>query len=349
MMDIDRARTRRERTFVGSACAVCEEPLEHTLRGERILQFSCTHVSHEACFYEYIKEFESQYCPTCNAPLGLDTSRGGNVLDIGKSSHLFRTVVPNGLLNFDCVRTEKLSNIVRSASVSDAATTRSTLTTPTPWDNRNHNQQAHQESLRSYQMQQQQQQQQQDHNFSRRDSRDTSSQRERIERLTTNSSRRQTSHSRQDSGNTGVASSGEYTDGQQQSTGRRHDYDVQAMESDLSPRSGAIKNPIPAPIVTVRSEFPTLNRSRQQQPLTCVVTVEVPDGHWRPDMDDLRFTPLNAQLPPEDVYSPIRSPTVNSSRSTPAESRENLDEIAEDLRLRVENWHGLEFQRYVTQ
>lgn len=85
MLDTDRSRTRRERTFVGSECAVCEEPLEHTLRGERILQFSCGHVSHEACFYEYIKEFESQYCPTCNAPLGLDTSRGGNVLDIGKT------------------------------------------------------------------------------------------------------------------------------------------------------------------------------------------------------------------------------------------------------------------------
>lgn len=84
MLDTDRSRTRRERTFVGSECAVCEEPLEHTLRGERILQFSCGHVSHEACFYEYIKEFESQYCPVCNAPLGLDTSRGGNVLDIGK-------------------------------------------------------------------------------------------------------------------------------------------------------------------------------------------------------------------------------------------------------------------------
>lgn len=84
-MTSDRSRTRRERTFVGSECAVCEEPLEHTLRGERILQFSCTHVSHEACFYEFIREFESQYCPTCNAPLHLDTSRGGNVLDIGMS------------------------------------------------------------------------------------------------------------------------------------------------------------------------------------------------------------------------------------------------------------------------
>jgi hypothetical protein len=83
-MNSDRSRSRRERTFVGSECAVCEEPLEHTLRGERILQFSCTHVSHEACFYEFIREFESQYCPTCNAPLHLDTSRGGNVLDIGE-------------------------------------------------------------------------------------------------------------------------------------------------------------------------------------------------------------------------------------------------------------------------
>lgn len=88
MLELERSRTRRERTFIGSECAVCEEPLEHTLRGERILQFSCGHVSHEACFYEYIKEFDSQYCPTCNAPLGLDTSRGGNVLDLGKSSEV---------------------------------------------------------------------------------------------------------------------------------------------------------------------------------------------------------------------------------------------------------------------
>lgn len=87
MLDMDRGRSRRDRTFVGSHCAVCEEPLEHTLRGERILQFSCSHVSHEACFYEYIKEVDSQYCPECNAPLGLDSSRGGNVLDIGSYLH----------------------------------------------------------------------------------------------------------------------------------------------------------------------------------------------------------------------------------------------------------------------
>jgi hypothetical protein len=84
VMDIERTRTRRERTFIGSECCVCEENLEYTLRGERILQLSCGHVSHEACFYEYIREFESQHCPTCDATLGLDTSRGGNVLDLGR-------------------------------------------------------------------------------------------------------------------------------------------------------------------------------------------------------------------------------------------------------------------------
>jgi hypothetical protein len=88
MMNADRSRSRRERTFVGGECAACEELLEHTLRGERVLQFSCGHVAHEACFYEYIKESdtESQYCPTCDAPLGLDTFRGGSILDLSMIS-----------------------------------------------------------------------------------------------------------------------------------------------------------------------------------------------------------------------------------------------------------------------
>lgn len=177
--------------------------------------------------------------------------------------------------------------------------------------------------------------------YSRRDSH-TSAQRDRVERLT--ASRQQ--HSRNDSGATGAGSAGEYNnEGQHHSTGRRHDYDVQAMESDLSPRQGAMKNPIPAPIVTVRSEFPTLNRSRQQQSLTCLVTVEVPDGNWRPDVEDLRHAPPVQSQPPEDIYSPVRAPSVQGSRSLPYEPQENLEEITEDLRTRVDNWHGLEFQR----
>lgn len=58
-----------------SKCAVCEDSLEHTLRGERILHFPCSHASHEACFNEYTKEFESSRCPTCNAELDLDIGK----------------------------------------------------------------------------------------------------------------------------------------------------------------------------------------------------------------------------------------------------------------------------------
>ncbi|KAJ3501722.1 hypothetical protein NM208_g16879 [Fusarium decemcellulare] len=131
----DRSRSRRERTFVGSECAVCEEPLEHTLRGERILQFSCSHVSHEACFYEFIREFESQYCPSCDAPLHLDTSRGGNVIDI-----------------------EKISNIVRSAG-SDSRSNMTPTPTATPWDNQTPRPPSVESGQRRHMQQQQQQQQ----------------------------------------------------------------------------------------------------------------------------------------------------------------------------------------------
>ncbi|KAJ5693229.1 hypothetical protein N7462_002652 [Penicillium macrosclerotiorum] len=307
-MEVDRSRTRRERTFIGSECAVCEEPLEHTLRGERVLQFSCSHVSHEACFYEYIREFESQYCPTCNAPLGLDTSRGGNVLDI-----------------------EKISNIVRSVTMSDTSTTRSGLTTPTPWEQPSSRRPPSDAGSRHNPPQS---------TYSRRDSRDTTNQRERVERLTVGSNPRQP-HSRNGSA---AGSSGDYQDGQHMSSGRRHDYDVQAMESDLSPRPGVSKNPIPAPIVTVRSEFPTMNRSRQQQSLTCLITVEVPEGNWRPDVDDLRYTPSGQSQPDEPYVG--RYGGSQDARSIQYEPAENLDEIAEDLRNRVDNWHGLEFQRF---
>lgn len=85
IVSTERSKSRRERTFVGGQCAACEELLEHTLQGERVLQFSCGHVAHEACFYEYIKDSDSQYCPTCDAPLGLDAARGGSILDLSKN------------------------------------------------------------------------------------------------------------------------------------------------------------------------------------------------------------------------------------------------------------------------
>jgi hypothetical protein len=83
VLDLDHSRNRKDKTFLGGECAVCDEQLELTLRGERILQLSCGHIAHEACFYEYLREFDAHSCPTCNAPLSLDSSRGGAVPNIG--------------------------------------------------------------------------------------------------------------------------------------------------------------------------------------------------------------------------------------------------------------------------
>ncbi|KAL8721209.1 MAG: hypothetical protein Q9225_002058 [Loekoesia sp. 1 TL-2023] len=325
MLELERSRTRRERTFIGSECAVCEEPLEHTLRGERILQFSCGHVSHEACFYEYIKEFDAQYCPTCNAPLGLDTSRGGNVLDI-----------------------EKLSSIVRSVSTNNERNyhhnQRSAQNTPVPWDS--HTQRERPRSPDSSYRSTQRDSRESQPVHRERDPRD--SQRERVEKY--GGTRHQ--HLRNESAGTGNTSTGEYTEGHHMNGGRRHDYDVQSMETALSsPRASLTKNPIPAPAVTVRSEYPTLSRSRQQQSLTCLVTIEVPEGKWSPDPADLRGAPILPPVQQEPIYPSSARPGSPASirqqpNDWPFESSEHLAEVTEDLRVRVDNWHGLDFQRF---
>ena len=119
------------------------------------------------------------------------------------------------------------------------------------------------------------------------------------------------------------------------------------MEMSVSsPRAGA-RNPIPAPIVTVRSEFPTMSRSRQQQSLTCLVTVEVVDGKWRPDPEDIRSPPTGPLPDTPDQYAqpkPVRQ--SNRPRDIPNESPEVLQRITEELHNKVENWHGLDFTRF---
>ncbi|KAK8040884.1 von Willebrand and RING finger domain protein [Apiospora phragmitis] len=304
MMSADRSRNRRERTFVGSECSVCEEPLEHTLRGERILQFQCSHVSHEACFYEFIREFESQYCPSCNAPLHLDTSRGGNVLDIGK--------VQSAALN--------------ASQISDGSA-HSHTPTPTagPWDDpvpssrgpqSSGGQSVTRGSLRESR----------DRESRDRDSREAPS----SERYTANSR-----HARSDSEATGAASSTGYAETAQSVPSRRHDYDLQAMETTPgSPRTMA-RNPIP--------------RLLSQYDLNSLLsTMEVPDNKWRPDPEDLGSVAPMPQARIEDAFpqrppSPARS---NKPRFYPYEPPEVLDEMTENLRNRVDNWHGLDFNRF---
>lgn len=165
-------------------------------------------------------------------------------------------------------------------------------------------------------------------------------------------------HARNDSNTTGhtghtnhtQASGGDPLDQQPPPTARRHDYDVHSMESNFSsPRTSMIKNPVPPPTVTVRSEYPTLTRSRQQQALTCLVTVEVPASSWRPDPDDVRTMPP-AQAPPpppraEDDFVRPQSPPQSYQPPQPAESG-ILEAVTESLRSRVDNWHGLDFSRW---
>lgn len=176
-------------------------------------------------------------------------------------------------------------------------------------------------------------------------------QRERIERYGSHSRAQQ--HHRNESANTGgVQSSGEYGDTHNNNnTGRKHDYDVHSMETALSsPRTSITKNPIPAPAVTVRSEYPTLTRSRQQQSLTCLVTIEVPEGKWRPDPADLRGAPVLPSMQQDSGTFSNRA--VSPAKSQPAdwafELPEVLEEITDDLRIRVDNWHGLDFQRHAS-
>ncbi|KAI0997969.1 hypothetical protein K3495_g10221 [Podosphaera aphanis] len=313
LMDTDRSRVRREKTFVGSECAVCEEPLEHTLRGERILQFSCGHVSHEACFYEHIKEVESQYCPTCNSPLGLDTNRGGNVLDI-----------------------EKLSSIVRSVSACEPQ--KSNQYPTQSWDN----QTIRPSSRDSYARTMNQDYSQENRFAENHDSW------ERAGRYLTSNSR----HSRQTSENTHNASV-KYPENATISGHGKAEYELQAMEigghGGISPGPIIIRNPIPPPSVSVRSELPTLNRSREQQTLTCLVTVEVKETNWRPNPADLRSVFPSSPIPPQLDEQPSArppSPVYSTPHSFHVDPPEVLEEITENLRTRVDNWHGLDFSRF---
>jgi hypothetical protein len=241
---------------------------------------------------------------------------------------------------------EKLSSIVRSVSASDQSTRSNQTPTPTPWDSQTVRPRSRgsnagppprdpRDSSRDSR----------DSNNGGGSSRDSRDSRDRAGRFT-NQQPPRAGHNRNDSEVTGTPSSVGYPETTTSGPPRRHDYDVQSMETSLiSPRASVTRNPIPAPSVSVRSEFPTLNRSRQQQTLTCLITVEVPDNKWRPDPDDLRSAPPLPTPRPEDTYARPPSPAQSAPRFYPYEPPEVLEEITENLRNRVENWHGLDFNR----
>ena len=316
--------SRRERTFIGAQCAACEEPLEHTLRGERILQLSCGHVAHEACFYEYIKEFEAQSCPTCDAPLGLDPSRGAGI-------------------DF-----ENLNKLVRSVQAPEPRdVSRDTQATPTPSSWR------HESTQISPQMQTPRQPQPRrntrEHLLPERARNPPSTRHERYESSSQGQSH---GHGRNTSADTGMMSTiAPTTDYAETQHTRRQDYDAQSMRTSSSAGRRATRNPIPAPTVTVRSEFPTLSKSRQQQSLTCLVTVEVVDGKWQANAEDMRA--VSAHQPgPEEMQSKAKSFRSQESHR-PIDSvheaynfKSTLETVKHELFNRVDNWHGLDVTRF---
>jgi len=240
---------------------------------------------------------------------------------------------------------------VRSVAASDHSLRSQQTPTPTPWDSqtvrppsresgsRPPNGRETRDSRETRETRESREARDSTNGSSSRDSRDS---RERAEMY-----KGRNNHTRNDSEATGPASSVGYPETTTSGPPRRHDYDVQSMETSLiSPRASVTRNPIPPPSVSVRSEFPTLNRSRQQQTLTCLITIEIPDNKWRPDPDDLRSAPPVPVVRPEDTYARPPSPAQSAPRFYPYESPEVLEEITEKLRARVENWHGLAFTRY---
>lgn len=236
-----------------------------------------------------------------------------------------------------CPFLEKLSSIVRSVSTSDQSVRSNQTPTPTLWDG--------QTATRPHSHESANRKQRRDSSRDSNGGGSSRGSRDGRERYASVSSK---SHNRNNSTITDPPSSAGYTETMSSGPPRRHDYDVQSMESNLaSPRASVARNPIPPPAVSVRSEFPTLTRSRQQQTLTCLVTIEVPDNKWRPDPDDLRTAPPVPTLRPEDTYARPPSPAQSAPRFYPYESQEVLEEMTRSLRSRVENWHGLDFSRYV--
>ncbi|KAK5258068.1 hypothetical protein LTR40_008643 [Exophiala xenobiotica] len=210
--------------------------------------------------------------------------------------------------------------MVRAVAQKDVVSPRSSQNTPMPWDRQTT--QTQEDTFSTREMPNRHSREN-----SNRDSRD--SQRMRIERLGIGQGQGQgqvnghshghgpgqghstttaaPSHTRNDSG--GHASSTDLAN-DPASHSRKHDYDLHAMETTVSnSQLKDTKQTIPSPIVTVRSEYPTLTRSRQQQSLTCLVTIEIPEVKWQPQLEE-------AQTPP---VPPI--PTVDSGISIPGRQK----------------------------
>jgi len=104
-----------------------------------------------------------------------------------------------------------------------------------------------------------------------------------------------------------------------------------------------LKNPIPAPSIHIKSEYPNLTRSEEARVLICMVTVEVPSGRWKPNGDELG---LLRNIPDTRSMQSNRSELPDdSSDECSVDNTEDLQREANDLSDKVDNWHGLPFTK----
>ncbi|KAF1822456.1 uncharacterized protein K489DRAFT_292355, partial [Dissoconium aciculare CBS 342.82] len=293
---------RRERTFVGSVCATCDEPLEHILRGEAILQLTCGHISHEACLHEYVRDGHSAVCPTCEAPLDFDTSRGGKVdydslrkliratqdtIDQRRSSRPTQAQSTTSSVSYTAENAAEVLPEAVSDRRSDGSTTRSLLV----------NGEDAAQSQDGMNM-----------------------------------------HSRN------VSSIGSHgsTEPKQRRADARSDHELPAVELPSDGRNDLDRFPVQEPTIVMRSEFPSITKSRYQQSLTCMVTIEVAESSW-PTLPDSNLISPSIQAKQEQL-SLQPSPMPNLPAHTPSvqEGIEDLERAREELFQRVDDWHGLD-------
>lgn len=298
------------KSYAKELCTFCEELLRHNLEHEGVLSFTCGHFAHEQCLIEFLAEFITDHCcPACSLPLEVDSSHRSQ-LGEGKqlpshSQHSFR-VFANRVHD----ETDSPVNALRrrpGEKNKQSQYTNLQISSPnatTP----PRSPQTPTPQYRHY----------------------TS---ETLNVLSQSARKHEAPDDYL-----------EPLDGRKQIKGHTTKDNDDATSTTTTPyRQAPIRNPIPAPTVHIKSEYPNLVRSDEARALICLVTVEVPTGRWMPSKDELG----HLRRIPE-----TRSMQSNHSDSNEESSDEEVDDAAQDLereasnlKNRVDNWHGLPFTK----
>jgi hypothetical protein len=251
--------------------------------------------------YEYVREGQAAVCPTCEAPLDFDTSRGGKV-DYDSLRNLVRAAQ-------DAIDQRKFLRQDRGPSATSSvhnASENMPDILPEVAEQQNSNEPISNGSLASDE--------------------DTAS-----NQIGTHL------HSR----NVSSIASQSSREKENQHAAAQDGFERLAIELP-SGNQNLAKYPIPKPNIVMRSEFPSITKSRYQQSLTCMVTVEVPESGWSILPGSNLISP--SSQPPQDHLSvePCSLPDLPETTAVIQDSAEDLEAARDELFARVDDWHGLD-------